>query len=186
MRRGGLCASLCWVLLAYASAEASGDATPVPVPAHEVKAGYLLHFAKFVEWPAQVFVSRGAIEICVLGDDPLQRALDAASRGETVDSRPVVASTLDAAQPLDRCHIVFVGGAFHGDMEEMVPVAQRQHVLLVGEGEAFLGRGGMIAFVREAGRIRFDVDLRAASRAGLKLRSQLVQVARHVVRDDGD
>lgn len=172
-------------MLVHATTAAFGDASPGPAPAHEVKAGYLLHFAKFVEWPAEVFVSRGAIEICVLGDDPLRRALDAASRGETVGSRPVVASTLNAAHPLDRCHIVFVVGAFHGDMEKMVPAAQRLHVLLVGEGEAFFERGGTIAFVRDAGRIRFDVDLRAASRAGLKLRSQLVQVARRVVRDEG-
>jgi hypothetical protein len=53
-------------------------------------------------------------------------------------------------------------------------------VLTVGNGERFLEQGGMLEFVPEGKRIRFDVNLRAASAAGLTLSSQLLQVARRV------
>jgi hypothetical protein len=38
----------------------------------------------------------------------------------------------------------------------------------------------MIGFIREGGRMRFDVDTAAAQRAGLSVSSRLLRVARRV------
>jgi hypothetical protein len=53
-------------------------------------------------------------------------------------------------------------------------------VLTVGEGDGFLREGGMIAFVLENRRVRFDINQSAAEGADLKLSSKLLSVARTV------
>ncbi len=53
-------------------------------------------------------------------------------------------------------------------------------VLTVGEGEKFLRDGGMIAFVIQDRRVRFDIDQAAAAKARLTLSSRLMNVARSV------
>jgi hypothetical protein len=50
----------------------------------------------------------------------------------------------------------------------------------VGEGDGFLDGGGMIAFILEDRRVRFNIDQGAAQKAGLKLSSRLLSVARSV------
>jgi YfiR/HmsC-like len=47
----------------------------------------------------------------------------------------------------------------------------------------FSERGGMIQFIPEGGRIRFEVNLEAADEAGLKLSSELLKVAVAVRRE---
>jgi hypothetical protein len=54
------------------------------------------------------------------------------------------------------------------------------HVLTVGDAPDFLARGGVVEFVREGNRVRFDVNIGEAQRAGLVVSSRLLRVARHV------
>jgi len=175
-------AVICGALaLAPVPSHAAGSLPPV----HHLKAAYLLHFAKFVEWPPAARAGRTTVDVCVLGDDALHRAVEAAARDETIAAKRVAAARLAAPHPIDRCHVLFVADGFHDDMELMLPVAHRAHVLLVGDGSAFLLRGGAIAFAYDDSRLRFDLDLRAAARAGLKVQSKLVKVARQVTPRDG-
>jgi hypothetical protein len=54
-------------------------------------------------------------------------------------------------------------------------------VLTVGESPDFLTKGGMINFVLESGKVRFDVNVPAASARGLSLGSRLLRVARQTI-----
>ena len=56
-------------------------------------------------------------------------------------------------------------------------------ILTVGEGARFLQQGGLISFVLEDNRVRFDVNKSAVDRAGLTVSSKLLRVARNV--EDG-
>jgi hypothetical protein len=54
-------------------------------------------------------------------------------------------------------------------------------VLTVTETDAEQSKGSVINFLAEDGRVRFDISREAADRNGLRLRSQLLGVARQVV-----
>ena len=69
------------------------------------------------------------------------------------------------------------------DRKRMSPNAPGRNgpgILTVGEGEEFLRDGGMIAFVIENRRVRFDINQTAAETARLKISSRLLSVARSV------
>ena len=55
-------------------------------------------------------------------------------------------------------------------------------VLTVSDREKFLNDGGMIALFLEGTHVRFDINLRTATKASLSLNARLLNVARSVQR----
>jgi hypothetical protein len=150
-----------------------------PLREYEVKAAYLLNFTKFVEWPVTERSANPVFSICLLGDDPFDGALDRIVEGESVNGRKIVVQRIHRPQTVP-CDMVFVHASerdLSGYLSSLGP-----GVLTVGEDDHFLREGGMIAFVLDQRRVRFDVNPRAASAAALKLSSKLMSVARNIER----
>jgi len=146
---------------------------------YQVKAAFLLNFTKFIEWPASAFeASDSPIAICILGDDPFGSTLDRIVAGEVVDGRKVTAQRVKQAPLPKSCQVLFAG-RFEKDVSKVLP-GLGPGVLTIGEGESFVRDGGMIAFVIENRRVRFEINQTAAERAGLKLSSRLLNVAKSV------
>ncbi len=146
---------------------------------YQVKAAFLLNFTKFVEWPESAFADPGSpVAICILGDDPFGAALDQVAAGETANGRKVTIQRIKRVPPPKSCQVLFVSKA-EKDFAKTVP-ALGSGVLTVGEAEGFIRAGGMIAFVIENRRVRFDINQGAAEMAELKLSAKLLAVARAV------
>ncbi len=149
------------------------------VPEYHVKAAFLLNFTKFTEWSATAFDGPDKpIAICILGDDPFGAILDRIVTGETVNGRKVVARRVRQLPAPKSCQLLFLDKVSRQALATLAEVGPG--VLTVGEGDGFLKDGGMIAFVVENRRVRFDINQKAAAAAGVKLSSRLLSVARSV------
>ena len=105
-------------------------------------------------------------------------ALDQIAAGEIVNGRKVVTQRIKHASPPKTCAVLFVSRS-EKDVSKLLP-GLGPGVLTVGEGETFIRNAGMVAFVLENRRVRFDINQTAAENAGLKLSSKLLSVARSV------
>lgn len=148
-----------------------------------VKAAYLLNFAKVVEWPAGAFSPGQPLVIGVVGRDPiadeLARALNGASaNGRKLEVRRVIGGDQEG---MLSCHMVFVPASERD--ENVIGAVQGRPVLLVGEAENFVRRGGALGFVRDAGTLKFEANPKAASRNGLSVSAKLLRVARSVINN---
>ena len=149
--------------------------------AHEVdvKAAFLYNFTKFVAWPIPN-PSTEPFRLCVVGDDALRRSLEGTIAGESVDGRPLQSLSPRTAEEARGCHLLFVGQS-QGERESRLLDAVRDApVLTVSDTADFARHGGGIEFVRENNRLRFDVNVPGAERAGIKVSSRLLKVARRV------
>jgi hypothetical protein len=144
---------------------------------YQVKAAYLVNFARFVEWPVPP-TPGSPFYICILGDDPFQEALDQLVMNARVNGRPVIVRRFSRLQ--GDCHILFISSSERDSFK--VLGLTPPGVLTVGETATFRADGGMISFVIENRRVRFDVNLRAATQAGVQISSRLLGVARVVER----
>src|SRR5579871_389394 len=178
-RRGRfLATALCVYGLVTLSAPQHCAAAEPPLE-YQVKAAFLLNFTKFVEWPPSAFAdSASPFTICVLGKDPFGRALDDLIQGESFNNRKLAIQRISDIPAPQTCQLLFwdvMGKDVHTVLNSLGP-----GVLTVGDGETFLRDGGMIAFVIENRRVRFDINQSGANAAGLKLSSKLLSVARSV------
>jgi YfiR/HmsC-like len=158
---------------------------------YQVKAAYLARFVKFIEWPdnPSSLPTGGApadepFPVCVLGQDPFGPALDAALAGETFDRHPLVPRRVTNAREAGACRVVFMGEDDRTLRKDLAAL-EGSKVLTVSDQPDFLKRGGMIQFVLQGNppRVRFEVNLMAAKKAGLNLSSELLKVAADVRRN---
>ncbi len=147
---------------------------------YEIEAAFLYNFAKFVDWPPEAFSSpTDGLRLCILGDHPSSAELQPLIRGKMIGGHPVQAQRVEVAQ-VTSCHILFIGVSESVRTQEVLRRVDGGSVLTVGETAEFVGQGGMISLVVENNRIRFEVNLRAAQAARLKLSSKLLTLAKSV------
>lgn len=145
---------------------------------YQVKAAFLLNFTKFIEWPPDESAGPdSSFEICILGDDPFGTALDQMVEGETLRGRRMTVQRVRRPPP-PSCRVLFIGKMEKDLASLMTDLAPG--VLTVGDGPGFLRDGGMIAFLLDNNRVRFDINQSVAARAGLNISSKLLKVARSV------
>lgn len=146
----------------------------------EVKAAYLFNFTKFVEWPAGAFSGTSdPLNVCAAGDAGVLKAIEQAVTGERIEGRPL-RFVAELPHTPAACHVLYVGRGSGDDAARLAAASASAPVLTVGDSARFLEGGGIIAFVVEHRRVRFDVDLRSADRAGLRISSKLLRLARRI------
>jgi hypothetical protein len=177
-----------WVrfgLLAVALVASTQAQTP-RANAGQVQAAYLYNFGKFVKWPALAPANQsGAFIICVLEEDPFGDTLQSTLSGETIASKPVVVKRLHKPQEASACHILFISASQSRDLKGILSSLDESAVLTVSDMPDFSKRGGMIQFVFQGDRIRFEVNLDGAERSHLVFPSELLKVASAVRRSAG-
>ncbi len=169
--------SILLATLLFCDVPASGVSAPAASLEYDVKAAFLLNFTKFVEWPPGAFAAADApLTICILGNDPFGRAIDQIVEGESVNGHKIAVERVRDDQQKS-CQVLYFGS----DASNPTTLsAAGPAVLTIGEGDGFIHQGGIIAFVVDNRRVRFDINLKAATSAGLKLSSKLLSVARSV------
>ena len=149
-----------------------------------VKAAYLYNFGKFVEWPENNVPEQDqSFKICVLGTDPFGPTLDAALASGSIGGKSVAAKRISKPQDVDSCRILFISSSEEGHLKEVLTALDKASVLTVSDIPRFSQRGGMIGFILDGNRVRFDVNLASAQSARLTLSSELLKVATNVRKD---
>ena len=146
---------------------------------YEVKAAYIYNFAKFIEWPAIFRDGSDVIHVCVIGDDPFGPSLTAIG-GKTVGKRRIGIRNLTSLQNTGGCEILFIAGSEEGELERIVEAVKDAPVLTTGDTKGFAQQGVMINFYLENNKVLFEINPKAAMRAGMKISSTLLRIARIV------
>jgi hypothetical protein len=152
---------------------------------HLIKAGYVYNFAKLVEWPSAVARTEKPIVIGVLGNDAFAAVLARVVDGKKIDDRSLVVKQLKNKEFKDcGCQILFVSAGESARADEIIQVQSAGSVLTIAEAPDFAKRGGVIALTMEDSRVRFLVNVDAATQAGLTISSRLLALATivHTVR----
>jgi len=148
---------------------------------YSVKAAVLYNLTKFVDWPGDAFADQAApVVFCVLGGDPFGPTLDRTLQGHLVGTRTAVVRRV--SEPAPECHVLFIAGS---DTKRLPAILERlgtRSVLTVGDAPGFVEQGGMIGLVTDTDRVKFDINLGAAERAGLRISARVLVLASTVLR----
>ena len=148
---------------------------------YRIKAAYLFNFAKFVEWPTTAFAQTNSpIIVGVLGKDVFNGELERSVANKTINGQDLVVRQFEGGDEFKGCHILFISPSEKRRLPKILQHLKGTSILTVSDIEQFseAGVGGMITFVRQQNTIKFEINLDVAERAGLKLSSKLLQVAR--------
>lgn len=173
----------CFCRFAFLAALCLGGSlgwTATPPGEYQIKAAYLLNFARYVEWPAARLSSGATLRLCVLGRDPFGSAL-ASLEGRLVNGHEVRVRQMDSIEPAVDCHLVFVADSEERRVGPILRGLAAHGVLTVSDIDGFAEAGGGIGLVVEDSRVRFDINQAALLRDGLRASSQLLRLGRNVI-----
>ena len=157
---------------------AGGHARAQAPTEYQIKAAFLFNFAKFVQWPERAFAQASSpMVIGVLGDNPFHDDLARTVRDKAVDEHPLVVREFRSPAEATNCHILFICTSEKERLPGILGALKGTSVLTVGEMERFTELGGMINFVLQGTKTRFQINNEAAARAGLKISSKLLNLA---------
>jgi hypothetical protein len=149
---------------------------------YRAKANFLGAFPNFIEWPDEAFSSEKApLLICVVGDFSFGTSLAELTRGASIRGRRIEVRWAHKEQELRACHILFVNRSETARYTKIFKAIEGASVLTVGETPNFLTDGGAIDFVVEKNKLQFEVNMGAAEDAHLRISSNMLALARHVV-----
>lgn len=144
---------------------------------YQVKAAFIFNFAKFVEWPSDAFGDGGALVVGVVGDDPFGGALDRLN-GNTVNGRRLRIKRLRWDDNLRTCQILFISNSEGRHLGKIMESTRGTSVLTIGEMPQFNQSGGMIRFVIQNDKVRFEINAAAAGQARLRISSKLLALSK--------
>jgi hypothetical protein len=148
-------------------------------PENEVKAEFLYHFGTYVEWPESARRSE-SITIAVLGAPTVVAQLRAFLPGRTIQERPVVVRTVSSITEIGDAQMLFIGADNNGRLRQLIDRVGQRPVLIVTDADDGLEQGAMVNFKVVDERLRFEISVAAAEKAGLMLSSRLLDTALRV------
>lgn len=85
---------------------------------------------------------------------------------------------------LRRCHVLFICPSEKAHLHRVLPHIQKDGILTVGDVPGFLEAGGVMNFLLVDKKVRFEINLAAAARAKLVIRSSLLRLAVRTLEHD--
>ncbi len=161
----------------------------IPAPAraqdsNQVKADMLWNIAKFIRWPAEAFATHESdFVFSILGDDSLAEALAANLSTRSLNGRPVFVRVVGRVQDVTGSQILYVAASAQSRIPDVVRETKGTAVLTVANVPGFVAAGGMVGFVAEDDRVRFEIHQARAEKSGLKISAKLLALARVVDTD---
>jgi hypothetical protein len=167
------------VAIELLSAAADGQGVAAP----ELKAAFLLNFAKFAVWPDEALAADAPLNVCVVGQPAIADALWRLTEGQTIGRRELKVLAIGADAPLRACHVLYVENLDTRRTARLIESVKGVPILTVGHSPGFAVAGGIAEFFVDGGKMRFAVNVEAAQRARVQLSSRLLGLAK-IVRDD--
>jgi hypothetical protein len=152
-----------------------------------IKAGFTYNFAKLMQWPESAFPQADSpIVIGILGSDPFGNTLDAVLAGKKVNARSFVVRHLKWGTDIKGCNILYVSTSEAAHLDEIFHMVKGLPILTIGQMPDFARRGGIINFILEDDKVRFEVNVEAAKQADITISSRLLTLAKIIPQTGSD
>jgi len=145
---------------------------------YQVKAAFIYNFARFVQWPSEA--SRNPsdpITICILGPDLFGRTLDGIVAGRAIEGRTFVVRRIAAVKEAPACQILFFSAIQGARSSPILAELKTPGILTIGDSDASGLDGVVVNFKLEDSRVRFAINMEAATYQKLQISSRLLNLA---------
>jgi len=149
---------------------------------YQTKLDLISKFTRFVEWPGQSAVAnaQSPFILGVIGRSPFGDELDRYFLKQPLKGKGVQIRYCRTPEDLDTCDLLFICASEKDRLKGILARTRQKPVLTVSDTPGFAQAGVMVNFVKEGGRLNFEINAATAKEGGIRFASGLLQVA-HVV-----
>lgn len=144
-------------------------------PIYEIHSMMVYNFAKYINWPSNT--SAGNFVIAVMGDDEVYNTMKGWYENKVIGSQKIVVKKFNSPNEIQDCHVLYVGDEQASHFSTIKSYVTGKSTLIITNKSGLGKMGSMINFVEIEGKMRFELNQRAATTANLQISSQLVGMA---------
>jgi hypothetical protein len=175
------CRCVGWFVLAIGlllTGAAGQEARAQSANEYQVKAAFILNFARFIEWPSDAFYDGDTLAIGVIGDDPFGNSIDQIVSRGVANGHRLVVRRMKWGDNLRSCQILFVSSSERKRLGQILDSLRGSSVLTISDLSEFNRSGGMIKFFIQDNKVLFEINSTATTRARLKVSSKLLALSK--------
>jgi hypothetical protein len=173
---------------------------------YELKMAFLYNFLKYVEWPKEKGADEShtketeadpkkepaSVLIGVVGKDPFGKAWEIV-QDKKINEQKIVYQIFTlpegeeeqqkkVQEEMVKCQVLFIPKSEEKNLGRILDLVKGHPVLTVSEMDDFLEKGGIINFVMEDNKIRFEINLDAAKPAQVQFKTAVLKLAKRIVQ----
>lgn len=151
---------------------------PEAVEQQTLKAAYLCHFLALTRWPAPSAPLVLGIYGTSKAGDELAAILPPSVGGLAIKIVRLPTEGTDWGS----VNAVFIPATYQSEVPGLIRRMGAAPVLIIGESPNFAAEGGVIGFVPEGNKLRFEINQGAATKRRLQLSAKLLELAKSILR----
>lgn len=156
--------------------------SPARLTEDEVEAGFIYNFTKYTEWPQATERDDNAhFHLCVVGDGGVVEQLEKSVHGKIVANRNILVRHVGESADITDCEALYVGRISRKIEDRLVSALVGQAILTIGSTPGYLRGTGIVTFVVEADRVRFDINAQLAEKVNIHFDSRILALARNKI-----
>jgi hypothetical protein len=162
---------------------------PIPVKGefdeYSVKAVFIEKLYHFVTTPKQNEIASSSKSpiFCVFGKTTLLDRLILITTMRSNSKSPFIVKKISRPTEISMCDLLFISGSENTDLEEILSFSRsKSPVLTISDTEGFGIRGVVVNMVVENENLQFEINLKEAKSLGFEFNSEVLKLARIVVR----
>jgi hypothetical protein len=140
-----------------------------------LKAAFLYRFTDYIQWPNQNDGQN--FTIAVLGESGITAPLNEIAKDKKVRNNSMYIKEAQDINNIGSCQVLFVSRNYSPGIEDVVSKIGNKPILIVAEQPDACKKGAYINFIISEEKLKFEINLQAATKAGLHISSQLLQHA---------
>ena len=173
-----LAATLAWVDVEPTRAQISrAHASSPAVSEYKLKAVYVVKFLQYVLLPENVSTQS---KICILGTLEPEKKAEFLSIISKATPKPDV-SSISNVEEAKGCTVLFIATSEDASVTQLLAALGGKPVLTISDIQGFAQQGGMVELPLVGENVRFIVNKRSITQAGLSVNPELLRVAYSVI-----
>jgi hypothetical protein len=140
-----------------------------------LKAAFLYRFTDYINWGNETDLQN--FTIAVLGESGITEPLNEIARDKKIKDKSMYVKECQDLNNIGSCQILFVSRNYSPGIQDVISKIGDKPILIVAEQKDACEKGAYINFVIVENKLKFEINLKAATRAGFQISSQLLQHA---------
>ena len=171
--------TIIFIVFTFLVPEASGKS----VDEYQLKAAFIERLTRFVEYVPEQANIGDIFTITILGDNPFGTYLDEMYGNNKILGKRVVINYINQLDQIEYPDILYVGIDKHDKIEQVLDRVLGMQVLTITDSDVYHRSGVVLNMKLVKDKLRFEIDIYAAQRQGMKFSRVLLAYAT-IVNDE--
>lgn len=149
-----------------------------------IKTAFIEKLTRFIDWPESTNANtRKDFQLCVVGNGQMLASIRQLAIATDIKEKHINVHKVIDIKNVQACNLIYFSTSRRVVVDEVLTQVQGKPILTISDAAGLAERGVIINFFEKDNKVRFEINLDAAKKAGFLISSRLLKVSRIVGKE---